>query len=98
MIADMYHIDNKSSILRQFVPINKNRFLIDICDHCNVLLHHIWSSDFEFIIMFYVCFLFVFSTGNGPDGDVKDDLDSGDEADGKKIDTEEVLCHLYRSF
>merc|ERR1719323_25103 len=28
-------------------------------------------------------------TQNGPDGDVKDDLDSGDEADGKKIDTEE---------
>ena len=27
---------------------------------------------------------------NGPDGDVKDDLDSADEAEGKKIDTEEV--------
>ena len=32
----------------------------------------------------------LFSTGGGPDGDGKDDLDSGDEADGKKIDTEEV--------
>ena len=36
-------------------------------------------------------FCLFFSTQNGPDGDVKDDLDSGDEADGKKIDTEEVL-------
>ena len=40
--------------------------------------------------MFSICF----SSGNGPDGDVKDDLDSGDEADGKKIDTEEVLWLL----
>ena len=39
-------------------------------------------------------FCLFFSTQNGPDGDVKDDLDSGDEADGKKIDTEEVRTKI----
>ena len=39
---------------------------------------------------------FISSAQNGPDGDGKDDLDSGDEADGKKIDTEEViLCPVF---
>ena len=54
------------------------------CLLCNV-------PTFLCILILNRCFLFVFSTQNGPDGDVKDDLDSGDEADGKKIDTEEVL-------
>ena len=38
---------------------------------------------------------YTFSTGGGPDGDGKDDLDSGDEADGKKIDTEEVRSKFH---
>ena len=32
-----------------------------------------------------------FSPQGGVDADGKDDLDSGDEAEGKKIDTEEVM-------
>ena len=32
-----------------------------------------------------------FSPQGGVDADGKDDLDSGDEAEGKKIDTEEVI-------
>ena len=40
-----------------------------------------YQNDFFFVY---------FSTQNGSDGAGKDDLDSGDEADGKKIDTEEV--------
>ena len=36
--------------------------------------------------------IFFFRTQGGVDVDGKDDLDSGDEAEGKKIDTEEVSC------
>ena len=36
------------------------------------------------------CILY-FSPQGGVDADGKDDLDSGDEAEGKKIDTEEVM-------
>ena len=54
-------------------------------------VQHSSLPTFLCILILNRCFLFVFSTQNGPDGDVKDDLDSGDEADGKKIDTEEVL-------
>ena len=36
-------------------------------------------------VIIYIC-----SPQGGVDGDGKDDLDSGDEAEGKKIDTEEV--------
>ena len=39
---------------------------------------------------------FFFRTQGGVDVDGKDDLDSGDEAEGKKIDTEEVSCLDYR--
>ena len=41
-------------------------------------------------------YLFFFRTQGGVDVDGKDDLDSGDEAEGKKIDTEEVSCLDYR--
>ena len=37
------------------------------------------------------CILYYFSPQGGVDADGKDDLDSGDEAEGKKIDTEEVM-------
>ena len=39
---------------------------------------------------------FFFRTQGGVDVDGKDDLDSGDEAEGKKIDTEEVSGLDYR--
>ena len=39
-----------------------------------------------------------FSPQGGVDADGKDDLDSGDEAEGKKIDTEEVMNECSIAF
>ena len=40
-------------------------------------------------------FNFICSPQGGLDGDNKDDLDSGDENEGRKIDTEEVSMRLF---
>ena len=38
---------------------------------------------------------YIFSPQGGLDGDNKDDLDSGDENEGRKIDTEEVMLSIF---
>ena len=51
-------------------------------------LHYLFND--LYYILFIIIFM-IYSPQGGLDGGDKDDLDSGDENEGRKIDTEEVV-------